>query len=159
MREALYAAKIISYAQGYMLLKPARKEFGWQLPYGSIALMWREGCIIRAAFLDKIKEAYDTQPDLTNLDWLPTSRNRCKMPRQPGGGSSSRRWNSASRSRPCPALWPSSMATAASGCRPICCRHREIISARIPMNAWTNRAVSFSIPIGPAVVETYSYDL
>jgi 6-phosphogluconate dehydrogenase len=67
IREALYAAKIISYAQGYMIFKAADKEFGWQLPYGSIALMWREGCIIRAAFLDNIKEAYDTQPDLTNL--------------------------------------------------------------------------------------------
>ncbi len=67
IREALYASKIISYTQGYMLFRAASKEFGWNLAYGNIALMWREGCIIRAAFLDKIKEAYDNNPDLTNL--------------------------------------------------------------------------------------------
>jgi 6-phosphogluconate dehydrogenase len=67
VREALYASKIISYTQGYMLMRAASQEFGWQLNYGGIALMWREGCIIRAAFLEKIKEAYDNNPDLTNL--------------------------------------------------------------------------------------------
>ena len=67
IREALYASTIISYTQGYMLFRAAAKEYGWDLAYGSIALMWREGCIIRAAFLDKIKEAYDRNPDLTNL--------------------------------------------------------------------------------------------
>ncbi len=67
IREALYASKIISYTQGYMLFRAAAAEYGWDLAYGSIALMWREGCIIRAAFLDKIKEAYDRNPELTNL--------------------------------------------------------------------------------------------
>ncbi len=67
LAEALYAAKIVSYAQGYMLLRAARETFGWPLPYGTIALLWREGCIIRAAFLDRIKEAYDQEPDLDNL--------------------------------------------------------------------------------------------
>jgi len=67
IRDALYAAKIVSYAQGYMLLKAAEKEFGWQMPYGTIALLWREGCIIRAVFLDKIKAAYDANPELSNL--------------------------------------------------------------------------------------------
>ncbi len=67
LREALYAAKIISYTQGYMLFRAASQEFGWHLNYGGIALMWREGCIIRAAFLDKIKAAYDHNPQLTNL--------------------------------------------------------------------------------------------
>jgi len=64
---ALYAAKIISYAQGYLLLKNAAKEFGWNLNYGGIALMWRGGCIIRSAFLGKIKEAFELNPGLTNL--------------------------------------------------------------------------------------------
>jgi 6-phosphogluconate dehydrogenase len=63
----LYASKIISYTQGYMLMRAASQEFGWQLNYGGIALMWREGCIIRAAFLEKIKEAYDNNPELSNL--------------------------------------------------------------------------------------------
>lgn len=67
IREALYAAKIISYTQGYMLMREVCEAHGWELDYGRIALLWREGCIIRAAFLDKIKEAYDRSPDLTNL--------------------------------------------------------------------------------------------
>ena len=67
LSQALYASKIVSYTQGYMLMRSASKEFGWKLAYGNIALMWRGGCIIRAAFLDDIKAAYDKQPDLTNL--------------------------------------------------------------------------------------------
>lgn len=67
LREALYAAKIISYTQGYMLMRTAAQEYGWNLNYGGIALMWRGGCIIRSAFLSKIKEAFDQNPNLTNL--------------------------------------------------------------------------------------------
>ncbi|HMR65043.1 MAG TPA: decarboxylating NADP(+)-dependent phosphogluconate dehydrogenase [Anaerolineae bacterium] len=67
LREALYAAKIISYTQGYMLMRAAAQEYGWNLNYGGIALMWRGGCIIRSAFLSKIKEAFDQNPNLTNL--------------------------------------------------------------------------------------------
>jgi 6-phosphogluconate dehydrogenase len=67
IRRALYASKIISYAQGYMLMRAAAREYQWNLNYGGIALMWRGGCIIRSAFLGKIKEAYDKNPKLTNL--------------------------------------------------------------------------------------------
>jgi 6-phosphogluconate dehydrogenase len=67
LQQALYAAKIISYAQGYMLMQAAAKEYGWNLNYGGIALMWRGGCIIRSAFLGKIKEAYERNPSLANL--------------------------------------------------------------------------------------------
>lgn len=67
IRQALYAAKIISYAQGYTLMRTAAKTYGWNLNYGGIALMWRGGCIIRSAFLGKIKEAYDRNPQLENL--------------------------------------------------------------------------------------------
>merc|ERR1712168_1660956 len=67
IKQALYASKIISYAQGFMLLKEAAKEFKWKLNYGSIALMWRGGCIIRSAFLGNIKTAFDKNPDLSNL--------------------------------------------------------------------------------------------
>ncbi|HSL87549.1 MAG TPA: hypothetical protein VK861_11480, partial [Bacteroidales bacterium] len=67
LREALYASKIVSYAQGYTLMKAAAMEYGWDLNYGGIALMWRGGCIIRSVFLGKIKEAFDTNPDITNL--------------------------------------------------------------------------------------------
>jgi 6-phosphogluconate dehydrogenase len=67
VRCALYCSKIISYAQGYMLLKAAAKENGWNLNMGGIALMWRGGCIIRSRFLGKIKAAFDTNPGLENL--------------------------------------------------------------------------------------------
>jgi len=65
--QALFAAKILSYAQGYMLMRAAAKEYGWALNYGGIAQMWRGGCIIRAAFLDDIKAAFDKEPELENL--------------------------------------------------------------------------------------------
>jgi len=67
LKNALYASKIVSYAQGYALMSEAAKEFGWELNYGGIALMWRGGCIIRSAFLGKIKEAFDSNPNLKNL--------------------------------------------------------------------------------------------
>ena len=67
IRKALYASKIVSYAQGYTLMRAAATHYGWNLNYGGIALMWRGGCIIRSVFLGKIKEAYDKDPELTNL--------------------------------------------------------------------------------------------
>jgi len=67
VRRALYCSKIISYAQGYMLLKTAAKENGWKLNMGGIALMWRGGCIIRSRFLAKIKDAFDKNPAIENL--------------------------------------------------------------------------------------------
>ncbi|XP_070562218.1 6-phosphogluconate dehydrogenase, decarboxylating-like isoform X2 [Ptychodera flava] len=67
IRQALYASKIVSYAQGFMLLREAAKIFNWTLNYGGIALMWRGGCIIRSVFLGKIKEAFDKNPHITNL--------------------------------------------------------------------------------------------
>jgi 6-phosphogluconate dehydrogenase len=67
IRQALLASKIVSYAQGFMLLREAAKEYHWNLNYGGIALVWREGCIIRSAFLGKIKEAFDRNPELSNL--------------------------------------------------------------------------------------------
>jgi 6-phosphogluconate dehydrogenase len=67
IRQALYASKIVSYAQGYTLMKEAAKEYNWDLNYGEIALMWRGGCIIRSAFLGDIKKAFDDDNDLPNL--------------------------------------------------------------------------------------------
>ena len=67
LEKALYAAKIASYAQGYQLMRSAAATYGWNLNYGGIALMWRGGCIIRSAFLGKIREAYDRNPGLDNL--------------------------------------------------------------------------------------------
>jgi 6-phosphogluconate dehydrogenase len=67
LKDALYASKIVSYAQGYALMRAAAAEYKWDLNYGGIALMWRGGCIIRSAFLGKIKEAFDNNPAITNL--------------------------------------------------------------------------------------------
>src|SRR5208283_4378681 len=67
VRCALYCSKIISYAQGYMLLREAAKDQKWNLNFGGIALMWRGGCIIRSRFLGEIKKAYDKNPQLSNL--------------------------------------------------------------------------------------------
>jgi 6-phosphogluconate dehydrogenase len=67
IRQALYASKLISYTQGYMLMEAAAREYGWNLNYGGIALMWRGGCIIRSRFLGNIKAAFDKNPQLTNL--------------------------------------------------------------------------------------------
>ena len=67
LHDALYAAKIVSYAQGYALMRQAARTYGWNLNNGGIALMWRGGCIIRSVFLGKIKEAFDRMPNLTNL--------------------------------------------------------------------------------------------
>ncbi len=67
LRDALYASKIVSYAQGYSLMRAAATEYKWNLNYGGIALMWRGGCIIRSVFLGKIKEAFDNNAGITNL--------------------------------------------------------------------------------------------
>ena len=67
IRDALYASKIVSYAQGFNLMKAADKKYGWDLNFGNIALIWRGGCIIRSVFLKKIKEAFDNDPDIENI--------------------------------------------------------------------------------------------
>lgn len=75
LRKALYCAKIISYAQGFSLMKAVSEKKNWGLDYGNIALMWRGGCIIRSVFLDKIKEAFNKRSDLTNLMLDPYFKN------------------------------------------------------------------------------------
>ena len=71
LQSALFASKVVSYAQGFALMRAAASEYGWSLNYGGIALMWRGGCIIRSVFLGKIKEAFDAQPDLANIMLAP----------------------------------------------------------------------------------------
>jgi 6-phosphogluconate dehydrogenase len=81
VRQALLASKLVSYAQGFMLLEEAAKEYKWDLNYGGIALVWRAGCIIRSAFLGKIKEAFDRNPKLLNLlldDYFHGVMERCQ---------------------------------------------------------------------------------
>jgi 6-phosphogluconate dehydrogenase len=71
VRDALYASKIVAYAQGFEHLRAGSKEFGWDLDLGALATIWRGGCIIRAAFLDRIKDSYAESPDLSNLMLAP----------------------------------------------------------------------------------------
>ncbi|KAJ2306089.1 6-phosphogluconate dehydrogenase, decarboxylating, partial [Coemansia sp. RSA 2706] len=71
LEQAMYASKIISYAQGFMLMREASEQYKWNLNYGSIALMWRGGCIIRSAFLGDIKKAFDNDKNLENLLFAP----------------------------------------------------------------------------------------
>jgi 6-phosphogluconate dehydrogenase len=81
IRQALYASKICSYAQGYQLLKEAAKEYHWNLNFGNIALLWRNGCIIRAQFLGKIKQAFNKNPKLQNLlmdDYFKNAIEKCQ---------------------------------------------------------------------------------
>lgn len=81
VRQALFASKLISYAQGFTMMKAAAKEYKWELNYGNIALLWRGGCIIRSTFLGKIKEAFDRKPDLDNLlldQWFTEKLNECQ---------------------------------------------------------------------------------
>ena len=79
VRDALYASKIISYAQGYQLMQAAAAEYKWKLNYGGIALMWRGGCIIRSQFLGRIKEAFDRKADLENLLLAPYFRDGIRV--------------------------------------------------------------------------------
>jgi 6-phosphogluconate dehydrogenase len=82
IRQALLASKIISYAQGFMCMREAQKEYGWKLDFGSIALLWRSGCIIRSAFLGKIKDAFVRNPELSNLlidDYFRSVIDRCQQ--------------------------------------------------------------------------------
>jgi 6-phosphogluconate dehydrogenase len=79
LHDALYASKIVSYTQGYMLMRAASEQFGWSLAYGNIALMWRGGCIIRAAFLDDIKAAFEKNPKLNNLLFAPFFKEQVQL--------------------------------------------------------------------------------
>jgi 6-phosphogluconate dehydrogenase len=77
IRQALYASKICSYAQGFVQLQAAAAEYDWPLNYGDCALLWRGGCIIRAVFLDRIKQAFDADPKLENLLLAPYFTQAC----------------------------------------------------------------------------------
>ena len=154
IRQALLASKIVSYAQGFMLLREAAKEYKWDLHYGEIAMMWRAGCIIRSAFLGKIKAAFATNPNLSNLlldGYFKDVIDRCQpswrrvVAKAVEAGVAVPAFMTASRSL---------TAIAASACRRICCRRSAITSARTPTSASTSRAASSSTPTGRARAAT-----
>jgi len=104
IRQALYAAKIVSYAQGYLLIRAAAKEYKWNLNNGGIALMWRGGCIIRSVFLGKIKNAFDTNPNLTNLLLDPYFTNKME--------TSQESWRKVIATAALNGIWVPAMSTA-----------------------------------------------
>jgi hypothetical protein len=131
IRDALYSSKIISYAQGYMLMRAAAAEYKWTLNNGGIALMWRGGCIIRSVFLGKIKEAFrqESEADQSAARRLLPRRDQAlpeRLARGRGDGGEERHSRcprSAPRSR-------STMVIARRTCPPTCCRRSAITSAR-----------------------------
>ncbi len=119
MREALYAAKICSYAQGMALLKAASEEYDYDLNLGEIAKLWRGGCIIRARFLNDITAAFERNPELTNLlldpyfkEAIPQRQAALRRVVQHGRQA----W--ASPAWPLARRWPTLTPTAPRGCRP-----------------------------------------
>ena len=114
LEHALYASKIVSYAQGFAQMAAAADDEGWNIDLGSMATIWRGGCIIRARFLDRIREAYDDRARAREPDAGRVLRARARArPRIRGGGSSPSRPSSASRRRPSRRRSPTTTATAA----------------------------------------------
>ena len=143
IRDALYASKIIAYAQGFEQMTVASETFEWGLHLGEISTIWRGGCIIRARFLNRIREAYERNPKLSNLLLDDYFRDAVG---EGGGGlgetSSCWRCRTAWLCRPSPRRWPITTASAARVAPPTCCRVCATISARIPIAAWTRRGAS-----------------
>jgi len=150
IRKALYASKIISYTQGYMLMRAAAKQYGWNLNNGGIALMWRGGCIIRSAFLGDIKKAFDKNPDLDNLLLDPFFKKAIK--------SCTRSWRkvvstAVKKGIPVPAF--STALAFFDGIRSerlpanLLQAQRDYFGAHIT-SGWTSRAANSSTPTGPA---------
>ncbi len=117
-RDALYASKVTSYAQGLGLLRIASDEYKYDLKPGEIAKIWRAGCIIRAGLLGDIMAAYQRHPGWSTCCWTSPSASPSKAARTPGARACRRPWAWASRSWPWAPRWPTSTPTAASACRP-----------------------------------------
>ena len=149
IREALYCSKICAYAQGFQLMREAQNEFDWTLDFGQIAGMFRGGCIIRARFLQKITDAYDTDPKLANLllnDYFHDAVH--------AGQAAWRKVVSLAvlNGVPVPAFasrWPTSTATARRRCRRTSSRPSATTSAPTPTSASTDPAARSSTSTGP----------
>jgi 6-phosphogluconate dehydrogenase len=119
LEQALYASKIISYTQGFVLLQEAAKEYKWDLNYGGIALLWRGGCIIRSVFLSKIKDAFDADPQISNLLLNPFFRGRIER--------SQKSWRRVVSTAVLHGVWIPAMSTAL-------CYYDGYRNARLPAN-------------------------
>ena len=119
VRQALYASKVVAYAQGFDQIAAGSDEYDWDVDPGAMATIWRGGCIIRARFLNRIREAYDDEPDLPSLLVAPYFADavRSGVDAWRRVVSRSRRWP-GSRRRRSRRRWPTTTACAATGCRP-----------------------------------------
>ena len=140
VRNALYASKIVSYAQGMELLGAASKQYNWNLNFGDIATIWRGGCIIRAIFLNRIVEAYQRNPPCIIFCSTRISPISSPRPRTIGGWLFPRRCSKVWPFRLSALRSPTSTAIGRPGCLRTCCRPSGTFSARTPTNASTNRA-------------------
>ena len=133
LEHALYASKIVSYAQGFAQMAAAAREEGWDIDLGSMATIWRGGCIIRARFLDRIREAYDTDPALSNLMLADFFAEALQEAQDPWRGWWHQRSSSGSRRRRPHRLWPTTTGTVApAGPASLICRSHVSCSALTP---------------------------
>ena len=162
IRDALYCSKICSYAQGFQLMREAQKEYDWKLNFGEIAQIWRGGCIIRAAFLQKITEAYQKDPDLSNLlldDYFKESIEKYQA-----------NWRkvisiAVSYGVPVRPSLPPSTTTTVTGtqdCHKTFCRPKGTTLGHTPTKESTNREANTStwiglIPTAPKVTPSLSF--
>jgi hypothetical protein len=169
LEQALYASKIISYTQGFMLMRQTAKDLDWNLNYAGIAQMWRGGCIIKSVFLGDITAAYHKTPELESLlfdDFFNKGRHLIRLHfsqrltwasqpctrRSPAGAASSRRLCSGvSRPRRSALRSPSSTATAARSCPRTCSRPSVTTSARTPSRSCPARRTTASRPARTSV--------
>jgi 6-phosphogluconate dehydrogenase, C-terminal domain len=144
IRDALYASKIAAYAQGFEQLAVASKEYKWDLNLGLIATIWRGGCIIRAAFLDRIREVYEAHPDAPSLLLQTYVRDAVVKAEQAWRDVVVLAIQNRVAVPPSPHRLPISTVCVASVAPPICCKACATISARIPTAVQTGRARSKS---------------
>ena len=147
IRQALYASKIVAYAQGFNEITTAAKEYGWDIDLAAVACIWRGGCIIRAKFLNRISEAFESGEANVSLLFR-TSRTPSKTPRSPGVTWWPKPPSTVCRPRRSPRRCPTSTACVPSVCRPPLSRASVTTSAPTPTSVWTSRARS--TPCGPS---------
>ena len=147
VRDALYASKVVAYAQGFEQIAAAAEAYGWDVELGGLATIWRGGCIIRARFLDRIREAYAADPGLRNLLFADYFQDAVGQAQDAWRRVAATAVSWACPPRPSPRRWPATTASGASAARPTCSRPSATSSAPTPTGGST--APAASTPAGP----------
>ena len=148
IRRALYASKIVAYAQGFNEIATAAKEYGWDIDLAAVARIWRGGCIIRAKFLNRISEAFESGEANVSLLFAPYFKNAIENAEKSGATWSPRPPSTVCRPRRSPRRCPTSTACVPSVCRPPSSGASATTSAPTPTSAWTSGRVPH--PVGRA---------